>query len=151
VGNFGSDQVLVVTLSGWLTIFGALVVLALLGVLWWRRRQQLTPEEREKLRRLGVNSAGRLTDGVLVDSPYKETSSGTTGLVFYQYSASGVRYTAAQDVSNLADRVSPESVRPGGVTAVKYDPRKPSNSIIVCEEWSGLRRKADGKSRSSAD
>ena len=136
-------------LSNWLFIIGAALVLAGGGAAWWRRRHQLSPEEREKLRRLNVNSAGRLTDGVLLDSPYKETSSGVTGLDFYQYSASGVRYTAAQDVSNLTDRIPPESIRPGGVTTVKYDPRKPSNSIIVCEQWSGLRKKPDGESRSN--
>ena len=26
-----------------------------------------------------------------------------------------------------------------GVVVVKYDPRNPANSMVLCEQWSGLR------------
>jgi len=28
-----------------------------------------------------------------------------------------------------------------GPASVKYDPRNPANSIVLCEQWSGLRGK----------
>ncbi len=50
---------------------------------------------------------------------------------------------AAQDVADLKDRIagSPSIV---GWVNVKYQPRNPSNSIIICEEWSGLRTNGRG-------
>ncbi|MBI3934330.1 MAG: hypothetical protein HY316_06530 [Acidobacteria bacterium] len=138
-----------ITVPNLLAVVAVLAVLVLGGLAWWRHRRRLSPDERERARRLAVNTSGRLTDGVLVDSPYAQTSSATLNLVFYRYSASGVEYTAAQDVSNLADRIQPGSCRPGSVTSVKYDPRKPSNSIVVCEQWSGFREDRAGPSRSN--
>ena len=132
-----------------LAIAAILALLAALGLVWRRFRRRLSPAERERARRLAVNATGRLTDGVLVDSPYAQISSVTPDLLFYRYSASGVEYTAAQDVSNLTDCIQPEKCRPGAVTAVKYDPRKPSNSIIVCEQWSGFRENRHEKERSN--
>jgi hypothetical protein len=117
----------------------ALAALVGLGVVWWRYRHRLTAAEREQARRLEVNHSGRLTDGVLVESPFAQSPSQAPELLFYRYSASGIEYTAAQDISSLSDRVSAEICRPGTVTGVKFDPRRPSNSIVVCEQWSGLR------------
>lgn len=132
-----------------LAIVSTLAVVLCLGIVWWRYRRKQSPAEREQLRRLEVNNSGRLTDGVLVESPYAQTSSATPELVFYRYSASGVEYTAAQDVSSLTDRIPSESCRPGNVTAVKYDPRRPANSIVICEQWSGLCENRAGVARSN--
>ena len=33
-----------------------------------------------------------------------------------------------------------------GVVSLKYSPKNPANSILICEEWSGLRT-AQGESR----
>ena len=57
--------------------------------------------------------------------------------LLYAYSVRGVEYTASQDVSHLPERVPPTV---SGSAAVKYDPRNPANSIVVAEEWTGLRR-----------
>ena len=59
-------------------------------------------------------------------------------LVFYSYAVRGVEYTASQDVSRLADRL-PNDLSAMGAVSVKYDPRNPANSIVIAEEWSGLR------------
>jgi hypothetical protein len=60
------------------------------------------------------------------------------GLLFYSYAVRGVEYTASQDVSSLTSFV-PDGVASLGSICVKYDPRNPANSIVLAEEWSGLR------------
>jgi hypothetical protein len=50
-----------------------------------------------------------------------------------------VTYEASQDVTHLRHRVDLHTCRIGVPTSVKYDPHNPANSIIVAEEWSGLR------------
>jgi hypothetical protein len=132
-----------------LAIAAVLMLLAGLGIVWWRFRRRQSPAERERARRLEVNNSGRLTDGMLVESPYGQTPSQSQELLFYRYSASGVEYTAAQDVSTLRDRIPSDFLRPGTVTGVKYDPRRPSNSIVICEKWSGLAREPAGASRAN--
>lgn len=122
-----------------LAMVAALAGLTVLGTVWWSRRKRKSPEERERARRLAVNSTGRLTDGILVETPFQQNPSSNPELLFYRYWASGVEYTAAQDISSLRHLIAPQSCRLGSGAAVKYDPRKPSNSIIVCELWSGLR------------
>jgi hypothetical protein len=117
----------------------ALVVAAIvLGCVWWSRAHQKTPAERERLRRLAVNATGRLTDGVLVEAPYAQAASRDPQLLFFRYQVAGVEYTAAQDVSSLLDEDDAGALRSGTTASVKYDPRKPSNSIVVCETWRGL-------------
>ena len=119
---------------------GAAGVLALLaGVVLLLRSRRKSAAERERERRLAVNATGRITDGVLVEpdsDPGDEQT--TSGLVFYRYSAKGVQYSAAQDVSTLSHLTPPQSYVPGAPVQVKYNPQKPSNSIILCEQWSGL-------------
>jgi hypothetical protein len=121
----------------------ALVAVSAAGYLWWRRTHQKTPAERERLRRMAVNAAGRLTDGVLVESPYIQSSAPEPRLLFFRYHVAGVEYTAAQDVSALASEGDAATWRTGTVASVKYDPRKPSNSIVICEQWSGLPERGD--------
>ena len=59
-------------------------------------------------------------------------------LLLYTYDVRGVAYTASQDVSRLQDRL-PRDISALGVVAVKYDRKNPANSIILAEDWSGLR------------
>jgi len=129
----------------------ALALLVILGMVWARYRRRKLPvgREQEQERRLEVNTSGRLTDGVLVEPPYDQPPSQTPELLFYRYSAAGVEYTAAQDVSTLSDRIPSDSCRPGSITGVKYDPRRPSNSIVICEQWSGLGNDPAGAARAN--
>ena len=60
-------------------------------------------------------------------------------LVFYSYQVRGIEYLASQDVGGLYDSL-PEDPDAVGPVAVKYDPRNPANSIIISEEWSGIRK-----------
>jgi hypothetical protein len=94
-------------------------------------RLRMTAPEKEKRRRAMINRIGRISDAMLTD---------TNGdILYYLYSVNGVDYNASQDVSALRDRVPLEpSLLIGNVT-MKYAPRNPANSIVLCEEWSGLR------------
>ena len=104
----------------------------------WRRR--LTPEERERRRRLEVNARGRITDGVITEVLTVEAPSGRAShLLHYSYDLHGVSYSAAQDITDLVEHLRRDPGCIGGPSSVKYLPRNPSNSIVICEQWSGLR------------
>jgi hypothetical protein len=94
--------------------------------------RRVKPEERERRRRLEVNAKGRMGSATITDFQ--------DGLVCYSYEIGGVEYAATQDVSTLAEFL-PED--PGMLierpAALKYMPRNPANSIVLCESWSGLR------------
>jgi len=60
------------------------------------------------------------------------------GALYYQYELAGVEYSASQDVKSLAAVLPEDLTRLMGPVSVKYDPRNPANSIIICEDWSGL-------------
>jgi len=111
-------------------LLGILVVLlATIGVRAWLR-SRIPPDEKERRRRLMLLSAGKRGDGSLVDIH--------GDLLVYSYSVRGVEYTASQDVSQLRPFM-PRDVALLGAICVKYDPRNPANSIVLAEEWSGLR------------
>ena len=116
---------------------GALGLLA--GAVLLLRSRRKSAAEREQERRLAVNATGRITDGVLVEpDPAPSDGQTTSGLVFYRYSAKGMEYSAAQDLSTLSHLTPPRSYIPGAPVQVKYNPQRPSDSIILCEQWSGL-------------
>lgn len=108
---------------------------AVAGLALWLRSRRKSPEEKERMRRLAVHARGRLADGELLDGPEVPPAG---NLLYYTYRAFGVEYTAAQDISTLNGFLRPEQCRPGNTTSVKYDPKVPSNSIVICEEWNGL-------------
>lgn len=115
-----------------LSILGA-AALALLALLTWIVfRIRRNPREREKRRRLAVNARGRLADGLITEAD--ETA------IFYSYSAGGVDYVTSQEIGEIRDliRLRPEQLI-GTTVTVKYAMKNPANSIVVCEEWSGLR------------
>jgi hypothetical protein len=100
------------------------------AVLFYRIRRR--PKDKEKHRRFTVNRNGRLGDATIT-----EVADHT---IFYSYSVGGVIYAASQDISQLGEYIpcDPERLA-GGVASLKYSPHNPANSIILCEEWSGLR------------
>ena len=107
-------------------------VLAALGLfILFRIRRK--PKDKEMRRRLSVNLHGRLGDATIT-----EVQDDT---IFYSYSVGGVTYTASQDISQLRAQITNDLEKLIGPASLKYAPRNPANSIIVCEEWSGLRAK----------
>ena len=59
--------------------------------------------------------------------------------LFYSYAVRGVEYTASQDLSLLKSYLPTDLSVLVGAVCVKYDARNPANSIVLAEEWSGLR------------
>lgn len=111
-------------------LLGVLVILLVtMGARAWRR-SGISPDERERRRRWMLRSVGKRGDANLVDI--------RGDLLAYSYAVRGVEYTASQDVSRLRPFV-PDDVASLGPICVKYDPRNPANSIVLAEEWSGLR------------
>ena len=70
-------------------------------------------------------------------------SEATSEMIHFQYELRGVRYFASQDVSVLGAYLPEDMTRLIGPVSVKYDPRNPANSIVVCEEWTGLPAKKE--------
>jgi hypothetical protein len=102
----------------------------------WRKK---SPEELERLRRLDIHHRGRIAAGHVVDLIESDGARNSSRLIVYQYEVAGVTYEVAQDVSMLPG-IFASAHGPGGLTAsVKYDPKRPTNSIIACEDWSGIR------------
>jgi hypothetical protein len=113
--------------AGLAVLAGLLLALAIVILL--KRRE--TSEGRERQRRLLINERGRLSDGFVTDV--------SAGAIFYAYNVAGVEYHTAQDVTHLAEFLPPDSQRLIGPVTLKYSPRNPGNSIVICENWSGLR------------
>jgi hypothetical protein len=114
------------------TIALAVVLVILLAVAGYRawQRSRVTADERERRRCAHLVAIGKINDARLVEI--------RENLVFYSYGVRGVEYTASQDLSQFLDVTAFDF---SGVSAmsVKYDPRNPANSIVVAEDWSGLR------------
>jgi hypothetical protein len=94
-------------------------------------RRRVTPGERERRRRLQISRIGRMSDGTLTDLQ--------DSWLYFSYSVRGVDYTASQDVSDLDGFIDRDRDALIGPVTLKYSPRNPANSIVICEEWSGLR------------
>jgi hypothetical protein len=102
---------------------------AILGYCLWKKAR-ISPEEQERLRRAHLVAIGKMGDATLVEVREHH--------LFYAYTVRGVEYTASQNVSQLLDRI-PRDLSEIETVAVRYDPRNPADSIIVAEQWSGLR------------
>jgi len=125
------------------------------GVLLYRRfSRPADPDEAERRRRARVNQIGRIVEGQVIDLlesasdgakvPTDAPGVGQPGnghrrLVCYSYSISGVTYETAQDITGLEDHAILDRIVAGQPASVKYDPSNPSNSILLADDWSGLR------------
>jgi hypothetical protein len=113
---------------------GALVFLLIAaGVaarLFWRRKPG--PSELERRRRGTVQRTGKMGDGEILD--FEGAS------IVYSYHVAGISYTTSQEMTGLEAALPVNPTAMIGPVVVKFDPRNPANSIVVCEEWSGLRR-----------
>ena len=122
----------------------SLIVIAGAGLLFganaWARSRRKTPDQRERERRMRISEMGRITDGTVIDVNEMQTNgSGELQLLIYHYDVAGVSYEASQDVSSLRHMVDLHSCRAGLMTSIKYDPGNPGNSIVISENWTGLR------------
>jgi hypothetical protein len=108
---------------------------------YFLRRKPKTAEDVERQRRAFLNQIGRITDGTVIDVQelaFDNQRSAT--MLIYQYDVAGVSYEASQDVTYLRQWINLHSCRLGLPTSVKYDPQNPGNSLVVSENWMGLRQ-----------
>ena len=133
----------------------AIAALAMIGYAFLR--PAVNPEEEERKRRLHLNQIGRIAEGQIVElvehpPESKEVRKGLfrskarplkdmrpRHLVSYSYLISGVTYHTAQDITGLEGQIRFERLVAGQPASVKYDTANPSDSIIVADDWSGLR------------
>ncbi|MGA3265054.1 MAG: hypothetical protein ABSC47_13535 [Terracidiphilus sp.] len=123
--------------------------LAALGALalWLVLRNRHTPEELERARRQFLVQSGRLVDGMLLDiceveAPAKKSKAEnrrTLTLLMYSYHIGGVDYECSQDITSMLGVVDVTQVRAGFPCSARYQPGNPQNSIVVAEDWSGMR------------
>lgn len=119
--------------SAWqLALLSALAVIVIVvGARYVLPLVRKNPEKRERKRRLQVNRQGRLGDAMITEA--------TAATLYYVYSVRGVQYETSQDITALRDHLPAEPEKLIGQAHVKYAVNSPANSILVCEEWSGLR------------
>lgn len=118
-----------------LAVLGALAIVVIaVGARLLIKMVRRNPEKRERRRRLLVNREGRLGDALITEA--------SGSMLYYTYSVRGVQYEASQDVATLRERLPAEPERLVGLANLKYSPKNPANSILVCEDWSGLRAPA---------
>ena len=133
------------TTNSW-EIAAAVVLLAALAVVavWLVLRKRPTAEELERARRQFLAHSGRLVDGMLLDiceveAPAKNEAGRTLTMLLYKYRIGGVDYESSQDVTDMRGVVDAAQVRAGFPCSARYQPGNPQNSIVVAEEWTGLR------------
>ena len=114
-----------------------MIPLALLATLliaagvWLYLNSRQTAAQRERRRRLAISRTGRMGDAMIVDV--------RDCVLFYSYEVRGVAYTTSQDASDFKDLLPADTSTLIGPAGLKYSSRNPANSIVICEEWSGLR------------
>ncbi len=120
-------------------VFGGAAVLAA-GIGYYWRKHRKTPEQLERERRLRLSTRGRIIDGTIIDAQEMTNGNGrTVQLLIFRYDVSGVSYEASQDITHLRQFVDLHTCKIGLPSSVRYDPQNPGDSIVVSEEWSGLR------------
>ena len=116
--------------------------IALGGVYAVLRRRKKTPDELERERRAWLEGTGRITDGTVIDVQELAAVNNhhSAVMLIYKYDVAGVTYECSQDVTQLRHWINLHSCRLGLHTSVKYDPQNPGNSLVVSENWMGLRQ-----------
>ena len=136
---------------------GGALVAAVAMIAYAFFRPAVNPEDEERKRRLHLNQIGRIAEGQIVElverlPESKEVRKGLFGagarplkdmrprhLVSYSYLISGVTYQTAQDITGLESQIRLERLVAGQPASIKYDAANPSDSILVADDWSGLR------------
>ena len=117
-------------------------IVILLGFYFLLRRKPKTDDDLERERRSWLEGMGRITDGTVIDVQELEAEKSRRAAVMliYKYDVAGVSYECSQDVTYLRQWINLHSCRLGLHTSVKYDPLNPGNSLVVSENWMGLRQ-----------
>jgi hypothetical protein len=146
-------------LADWKVVLGmggaAIAAVAMIAYAFFR--PAVNPEEEERKRRLHLNQIGRIAEGQIVELVERPSETKKARkrlfrsrarplrdarprhLVSYSYLISGVTYQTAQDITGLESQIRLERVVAGQPASIKYDAANPSDSILVADDWSGLR------------
>jgi hypothetical protein len=89
-------------------------------------KRNKTDDEAERRRLL--LSAGRITEGSIFDVITDEA--GAITHVFYNYEINGVEYESSQTL-DTDQRLRPSDYFPGARVTVRFNPRRPGNSVVV--------------------
>jgi hypothetical protein len=129
------------TINPWDIAAGVVLVGAVVPLAWWLiLRKRPTAEEQERARRLFLVQSGRIVDGMLLDVCEVEAEDGRTlTMLLFHYRNGGVDYECSQDITDMPGVVDVSQIRAGFPCSVRYQPGNPQNSIVVAEQWSGLR------------
>ena len=114
-----------------LALLALLAALLIAGGVWLFLSSRQTAAQREKRRRLAINKTGRMGDAMIIDV--------RDCVLYYSYEIRGVEYTTSQDASDFRDLLPQETAALIGPVGMKFAPKNPANSIVICEDWSGLR------------
>ena len=90
------------------------------------RFRKKTEDEASRIERL--SKTGRMADGRIIDAV--SDNDGRITQVTYTYVLAGVQYESSQALSTLQQARS-NDYAPGKQIVVRYDPRRPANSIVV--------------------
>jgi hypothetical protein len=150
VEKFLADWKMALAMGG-----AAVAAVAMIAYAFFRPAED--PEIVERKRRLHLNQIGRIAEGQIVElaehppEPFEQRKKLFGGkprplaalrarqFVSYSYAISGVTYHTAQDITGLEGQVRLERLVAGQPASVKYDPSNPTDSILVADDWSGLR------------
>jgi len=157
--EFNGVALLIALPADWklMLAMGGAAIAAVAMIVYAFLRPEGDPEAEERQRRLHLNQIGRIAEGQVVDlvenppeppKPRKRlfglgvhrlVDLRPRHLVSYSYAISGVVYHTAQDITGLESQVRLDRLVPGQPASVKYDPSNPVDSILVADDWSGLR------------
>jgi hypothetical protein len=127
--------------TGW-EIGAGLAIAALAGAAatWYLKRKRPTEDELERTRRRMLVQMGRLVDGMLLDVQELEAAEERVlTMLLFSYRIGGVDYECSQDISALRGLLDISQIRAGFPCSVRYQPGKPQNSIVLAEDWNGMR------------
>jgi hypothetical protein len=129
------------SLNPWDIAAGVVLVGAVAPLAWWLfLRKRPTAGELERARRLFLVQSGRIVDGMLLDVCEVEAEDGRTlTMLLFHYRNGGVDYECSQDITDMPGVVDVSQIRAGFPCSVRCQPGNPQNSIVVAEQWSGLR------------
>jgi hypothetical protein len=83
-------------------------------------------DEASRIERL--SKTGRMADGRIIDA--ESDNDGRITQVTYTYILAGVQYESSQTL-NLSQQERSNDYAPGKQIVIRYDPRRPANSIVV--------------------
>jgi hypothetical protein len=134
------------TANVWEIVAAVAMIAALALGMWLVFRRRPTPEELERARRQFLAHSGRLVDGMLLDvceveapAKSKKEPARMLTMLLFSYRIGGVDYESSQDITDMRGVLDAAQVRAGFPCSARYQQGNPHNSIVVAEEWSGLR------------